>query len=156
MKGRIVLSLVGLLFAAGVIAAGASVGLPVLFALSWLLLAVAIGVITRQAVFDDATAWPPPAPDPAPRGSEVSRLAWAINTRSGVVGQGMVRRLDAALRQRARGHGLDVDDPGHAAALEALFGPGIRTVLHGRAVHRRDVERVLVALESLPPTQERR
>lgn len=156
MKGRIVLVIIGVLFGAGVVAAASLSGIPALFATAWILAAVAIGVITRQTLFTEDTAWPPPEQEPVFRGSEVSRLAWAVNTRSGIVGLGLVRRLNQALRHRAAAHGLDFDDPADAAGIERLFGAGIRSVLDSRAVRRSDVERVLAALESVPLTQERR
>ncbi|GAB3598813.1 hypothetical protein [Microbacterium tumbae] len=156
MKGRIVLVVIGLLFTAGLVVAAAVAGMPPLFVIAWLVLVIAIGVITRQTLFSEDTAWPPPAPEPPFRGSEVSRLAWAVNTRSGIVGLGLVRRLDRAVRHRAAAHGLDPEDPAHVAEIEALFGPGIRTALEARVVRRDDVERILAALESVPPTLERR
>lgn len=156
MRGRLVLAFIGLAVAAGLVAAASSLGVPALFAVAWLIVLAAIGVVSRQTLFAEDTAWPHPEPERPYLGSEVSRLAWSVNTRSGIVGLNLVKRLGHALRHRAAAHGLDVDDPAHADRIDALFGPGIRDLLAQRVVRRDDVERVLTALESVPPTLERR
>lgn len=155
MRGRVVLATLGGLGAAALVGVLSLIGLPPLFVTAWILIVVALGIVTRQTLFEEHVAWPPDRPTPPFRGSDVSRLAWTVNARTGAVGYGLVRRLDALMRHRLAAHGLDVDDPAHAERIDALLGPGVRTALSSRAVHRTDAERVLDAVEAIPLAPEK-
>ncbi|WP_298039124.1 hypothetical protein [uncultured Microbacterium sp.] len=150
MRGRVALTIIGLLGAAVVVWVLSLIGMPPLFVIAWLLLVGAVGIITRADESPEPDAWPPEKPQPDFRGSDVSRLAWSINTRNGAVGSMLVARLDALLRRRLQLRGLDIDEPGDAARIDALLGDGIRTALTAREVTRDDVERVLGAIETIP------
>lgn len=131
-------------------------GVPVAFAAAWLLLIVAVGLLTRAGLLDDGS-WPPPRPERRPRGSEVSRLAWSINSRTGAAGFVMSRRVERVLRRRLARLGVDLDDPAQSPAVDALVGEGVREVFTRPAVQRTDLERVMSAIDRLPsPTNQER
>ena len=150
MKARILVLGIGLVVAAAVAILLGQLGFPVPFVVAWMILILAIALAGRQVFFDESASWPPDKPRRDPRGSEVSRLAWAINSRTGVVGHMVVRRVQSVLRRRLAHRGLDLDDPDHHARIDALLGDGVRDTLHGREVQRADVERVLDAIERIP------
>ncbi|MBN6192837.1 hypothetical protein JQN58_38825 [Aneurinibacillus sp. BA2021] len=129
-------------------------GVPLAFAVSWTTVAAAVSLALRGVLVDDPVLWPPERPPREARGSEVSRLAWAINTRSGVAGTILVRRVQNVLRRRLAHRGLDLDDPADHAAIDALLGQGIRAGLSRREVRRDDIERALDALERIPTDTE--
>lgn len=150
MTGRIVLLTIGGLVAAALLVIMASLGFPILFALSWMLIAAAVVLASRQPFVDEGAAWPPMKPAREARGSEVSRLAWAINPRTGVAGHVVVRRVQSVLRRRLAHQGLDLDDPAQHEDIDALLGEGVREGLHRREVHTADIERALDALDRIP------
>lgn len=154
MRGRIVLAGIGVLVALAVLLVLAQVGVPFAFALSWLIILLTIAVATRQEFVDETTAWPPPERERTVRSSEVSRLAWSINTRTGVAGHVVVRRVQNVLRRRFAHLGLDVDDPLQHAAVDALLGAGLRESLHRREVQGTDIARVLDAMDRLSHERE--
>lgn len=124
-------------------------GVPAAFAAAWMLLIVAVGLLSRAGMLDDGS-WPPARPERRPRGSEVSRLSWTINARTGEAGLLIVRRVQRILRHRLARHGLDLDDPAQSAAVDALLGPGIRETFGRPEVTRTDLERVMAAVDRLP------
>lgn len=124
-------------------------GVPAAFAAAWMLLIVAVGLLSRAGMLDDGS-WPPARPERRPRGSEVSRLSWTINARTGEAGLLIVRRVQRILRHRLARHGLDLDDPAQSAAVDALLGPGIRETFGRPGVTRTDLERVMAAVDRLP------
>lgn len=77
-------------------------------------------------------------------------MAWAINSRTGVVGHLVVRRVRNLLRRRLAHRGLDLDDPAHHTRIDALLGPGVRDALGRSEVQRADIERALDAIERIP------
>jgi len=149
MKGRLILLGVGAAVAAVVLVLLGALGVPTLFAASWLLIVLTIALVSRQVFFDEASLWPLEQRRRAERGSEVSRLAWSINSRTGVAGHVVVRRVQNVLRRRLAHRGLDLDDPAQHAAIDALLGPGVRDSLHNREVQAADLERVLDAVERI-------
>ncbi|WP_245958717.1 hypothetical protein [Microbacterium bovistercoris] len=155
MKGRIVLGVIGLLVAGALVLVMTGLGVPVEFAIAWLLILGVILLATRQSFIEEGGAWPPEPPTVLLRGSDVSRLAWSINPRTGVVGHVIVARVERMLRRRLAHQGLDLDDPAQHAHIDALIGPDIREVLGGREVRRRDLERVLAAIERIPQDDNR-
>lgn len=150
MKAKVLGISAGLVVAAAVVVLLGQVGFPMPFMAAWLILILAIALAARQVFFDDSASWPPEKPRRDSRGSEVSRLAWGINSRTGVVGHLVVRRVQNALRRRLVHRGLDLDDPDQHARIDALLGAGVRDALHRREVQRADVERVLDAIERIP------
>lgn len=126
-------------------------GVPLDFALSWVLIATVLVMVTRQAFVDGSASWPPPPPSKPVRGSEVARLAWSINSRTGIAGNAVVRRIDRVLRRRLARWGLDLDDHDHHDRIDLLLGADVRTLLLRREVRRTDIDRVLDALDRLPP-----
>jgi hypothetical protein len=154
MRGRIVLAGIGALVALGVLLLLAQLGVPFAFALSWLIILLTIAVATRQGFLDETGAWPPPEREREVRSSQVSRLAWSINIRTGVAGHVVVRRVQNVLRRRLAHLGLDVDDPLQHATIDAMLGAGLRESLHRREVQRADIERVLDAMDRLSHERE--
>ncbi|WP_259614245.1 MULTISPECIES: hypothetical protein [Microbacterium] len=154
MRGRIVLAVIGALIAAALLFVMLIFGVPAPFAAAWTLLLLAVVAATRQVFFDEVVTWPPEAPRAERRGSDVSRLAWAINTRTGVAGHVVVRRVQGVVRRRLAHLGLDLDDPDDHPRIDVLLGDGVRVSLHAREVQRADIERVLDALDRIPTDME--
>ncbi|WP_435745582.1 hypothetical protein [Microbacterium sp. PMB16] len=154
MKGRVVIAAIGVVFLIPVLFLLSWLGVPVEFALSWIIVALTVAVVSRQVFFDETTEWPPQERDRTVRGSEVSRLAWSINSRTGVAGHVVVRRLRSVLRRRLAHHGLDLDDPAQHARIDTLLGSGVRETLHGSEVQSAEIERILDAIERLSPEPE--
>ena len=123
-------------------------------ALLTVLLLLAVVAASRQVFVDEAVVWPPEAPRAESRGSDVSRMAWAINTRTGVAGHVVVRRVQGVVRRRLAHRGLDLDDPDDHPRIDAMLGDGVRASLHARDVQRADIERVLDALDRIPTDTE--
>lgn len=156
MKGRIVLTVIGGLFAIPVVFVLRLLGVPVEFSIAWLLAAVVIGIALRQEMFDESSSWPPEERKAPVRGSEVSRLAWSLDARSGAAGPAIVRRVERLVRRGAARHGLDLEDPDHRDEIERLFGPGVTAALASREPRREDIETVLDAVEESMTRNEER
>lgn len=155
MKGRIVLIGIGVAFAAAVLLLLAQIGIPVDFAIGWILLAACVGILSRQAFIDEAFTWPPVQRVVRLRGSEVSRLAWSLNTRTGTAGHVMIRRLERVVRRRLAHRGLNLDEQADLAEIDALLGVDVRRVLALKETSIAEIERVLDAVDRLsPPTEE--
>ena len=153
---RILLAVVGIAAGAGTVVVLDQLGVPVEFAAAWLLLIVAVGLLSRAGLIDDAS-WPPARPERRPRGSEVARLSWNINSRTGEAGFLIVRRVERVLRHRLARLGLDLDDPAQASAVDELLGAGVRDTFTRAEVTRADLERVMTAIDRLPsPTNQER
>ena len=146
---RIVIVVIGVGVGAAIVYLLDRLGVPAAFAAAWMLLIVAVGLLSRAGMLDDGS-WPPARPERRPRGSEVSRLSWTINARTGEAGLLIVRRVQRILRHRLARHGLDLDDPAQSAAVDALLGPGIRETFGRPEVTRTDLERVMAAVDRLP------
>lgn len=156
MKGRIVLLGGGMVLALVVLLLLAQFGVPFPFALAWILVVVTIGVVSRQAFFDETHAWPPDERALPVRGSDVSRLSWSLNGHTGVAGHVVVRRVERIVRRRLSHRGFDLDDPGQYTEIDALLGAGIRTIFQQKVVRLTDIERALDAAEKLPfPNEEK-
>lgn len=130
------------------------VGLSAAFAWGWAVLAVSIVFAVRMVMPDDPRA---DAPGPAPTadyvGSDVSRLAWAINIRTDTVNEAVTRRVRATLRRRLLRHGVDVDDELQAGAVERLLGDGLWSRLTARRTTVADLRDAIAAAEHLATTQ---
>ncbi|MEW2008572.1 hypothetical protein AB0300_03775 [Microbacterium sp. NPDC078814] len=153
MKG-IVVTVISALIGAALLTVLIVLGVPAAFAVAWTLLLLAVVAATRQVFVDEAVVWPPEAPRAESRGSDVSRMAWAINTRTGVAGHVVVRRVQGVVRRRLAHRGLDLDDPDDHPRIDAMLGDGVRASLHARDVQRADIERVLDALDRIPTDTE--
>lgn len=149
---RILLGVLALGAGAGIVYVLDRLGVPAGFAAAWLVLLLAVGLSTRAGLLDEGS-WPPARPERRPRGSEVSRLSWNVNSRTGEAGFLIVRRVQRVLRHRLARLGLDLDDPGQEAAVDALLGPGIRETFSRAEVTRTDLERVMAAIDRLPSPQ---
>ncbi|WP_258132273.1 hypothetical protein [Microbacterium sp. MYb62] len=150
MKARLVLVGAGIVLAAALVVLLAPLGFPVPFVIAWIVVALVVALASRQVFFDEGDAWPPEEQKRVRRGSEVSRLAWAINSRTGVAGHMVVRRVQSVLRRRLVHRGLDLDDPAQHESIDALLGEGVRDSLRRREVTRTDIERVLDAMDRIP------
>lgn len=150
MKTRVLGVGIGVVVAAAVVFLLGQLGFPMPFVAAWMIVILAIVLAGRQVFFDESASWPPEKPRRDSRGSDVSRLAWAINARTGVVGHVVVRRVQSVLRRRLAHRGLDLDDPHDHARIDAVLGEGVRDAFHRREVQRADVERVLDAIERIP------
>lgn len=126
--------------------------LQVEFAWAWALLGAAIVLLLGLHLPDD-----PRADSPRVRvqsdyvGSDVSRLAWAINLRTDTVNEAVTRRLRATLRRRLLWQGIDVDDARCASEVERLLGEGLWARVNGRRTTIADVREALAAAERLAP-----
>lgn len=150
MTRRVVIASVGVIGAAGALFLLGKLGFPEPFVLAWMILALGVTFACRQEFIEVGSEWPPEKPSRSSHGSEVSRMAWAINTRTGVAGHVVVRRVQTVLRRRLALRGLDLDDPAQHARIDALLGEGVRDALHRREVQRTDIEMVLDAIDRIP------
>lgn len=146
---RVLLALLGAGVGAVIVVVLEALGVPVEFSVAWLLLIVAVGLLSRATHLDE-WSWPPLRPERRPRGSEVARLSWNINSRTGEAGFVIARRVERVLRHRLARLGLDLDDPAQGAAIDAVLGEGIRETFTRPEVTRADLERVLNAIDRLP------
>lgn len=131
-------------------------GVPFAFGLAWVLLLGALVVLSRQVLLDDDGAWPPAKPESRIVGSEVSRLGWSIDSRTGIAGRAIVRRIEKVLRRRLARLGWDLDDPAQHAAIDEVLSAGVREVFQRTVIRRDDLENVLAALDRLPERMEQR
>lgn len=148
--GRVALS-------AGVGAVGAIVlsalGVQAEFSWGWgVLLAAAALVFTLQMPDDPRADAPGRAPEQSYVGSDVSRLAWAINVHGDTVSEAVTRRVRATLRRRLARHGVDPHDDSHADLVERHLGAGLWARLNGRRTTIQDIRDALDAAERLSPT----
>ncbi|WP_193596288.1 hypothetical protein [Microbacterium sp. YJN-G] len=129
-----------------------ALGVPSVFAWGWAVLAAAAALFIGMQLPDDARA---DAPGRALHrehvGSDVSRLAWAINLQTGTVNEAVTRRVRATLRRRLQRHGVDLDDERHGSEVEWLLGPGLWQRLNGRRTTTDDLRDALAAMERLVP-----
>ncbi|MFI2102406.1 hypothetical protein ACH436_03885 [Isoptericola sp. NPDC019693] len=83
--------------------------------------------------------------------NDVSELGWATFTRSGAVGDRVLRRVRDLAADRLAERGVDLAAPGGPAAAASLLGAD---VVHGlttsRPVSRGEVHRWLDALDAMP------
>ena len=140
---------------AGAVSVGATValmlfGLEPFFALSGGVLAGAVVLLAvvrgAEAVIEDG---PREQDATTTRGSEISRLAWAFNPRTGVAGEIVSRRVRALLRRRLARRGIDVEDPAQRGRIDGLLGVGLWQRLNGRQVQNADIRSALDAADRL-------
>jgi len=135
-------------------AALTAVGMQREFAWGWAVMGVAITVALRMVLPDDPRADAPEHfAEPDYVGSDVSRLAWAINIRTDTVNEAVTRRVRATLRRRLLRHGVDVDDERQADAVDRLLGDGLWARLTGRRTRVDDLRDAIAAAERLATTR---
>lgn len=156
MRGRILIIVAWIALGVPVALLLAFLGVPIEFAIAWILVFAAALLIARQSFLDDSGSWPPAPPDAPQRGSDVSRLAWSIDARTGTVGPSLRRRITALADRRLREHGLQ-PETAESSAVDALLGTGAYAALTGPVLRRAELERLLQALEHppVPSTLER-
>jgi hypothetical protein len=93
------------------------------------------------------------AADPEYVGSDVSRLAWAINLRTDTVNEAVTRRIRATLRRRLLRHGVDVDDELQTDDVDRLLGDDLWARLTSRRTKVGDLRDAIAAAERLATTQ---
>ncbi len=126
-------------------------GVEVPFALAWGVLAGVVVLLSALPFPDPPSLDAPRRDDQRPSGSEVSRLAWSINPRTGAVGEIVTRRVRATLRRRLTAEGIDVDDPDGSDRVDARIGPGVWAALNAGRTDRVAIERALDAIDRLQP-----
>jgi len=122
------------------------------FVIGWSVLVVALGLLAQLDAPPDPSADEPRIPlAPDRRPTEISRLAWALNTRTGLSGDQMTRRVREILRHRLRRYGIDPDDPAQHGATSDLLGSDLWERLAGPRTTIVDIERSLDAIDRLDP-----
>lgn len=125
-------------------------GMQTEFVWAFAVLAVAVMVAVRMLMPDDPRAdAPDPVAGPDYVGSDVSRLAWAINIRTDTVNEAVTRRVRATLRRRLQRHGIDVDAEQQAEAVDRLLGDGLWASLTGQRTKVSDLRAAIAAAERL-------
>lgn len=129
-------------------------GVQAEFAWGWGAVVAAVVVVFRLRMPDDPRLDAPGREDERSYvGSDVSRLAWAINLRSDSVSEAVTRRVRAILRRRLARQGIDLDDESQADAVEQRLGPGLWTRLNGHRTTAQDIRDALSAAERLAPPE---
>lgn len=164
MRARLLLAVLGLAAGVVMLLLLRQLGFPLDFTAAWMVLILAGGIVSTQVFSaEEESNWPPAERVPRVPGSDVSRLAWSINTRTDLANHVIVARVESTLRRRLITRGLELDDPADHGRIDELLGDGIRALLTRRDVRGADIERVLDAIESLDsaadqnrPSQENR
>ena len=127
-----------------------ALGVQVEFAWGWGALAAAVVVLFLLPMPDDPRSDAPGRKSERVYvGSEVSRLAWAINPHGDAVSEAVTRRVRATLRRRLARQGVDLDDETQADAVEQRLGPGLWARLNGRRTSIQDIRDAIAAAERL-------
>ncbi|WP_145985651.1 hypothetical protein [Microbacterium phyllosphaerae] len=140
--------------AAGVIAALGLTGFGFTwpFVIGWSLVVVALALLAQLAVPLEPGVDAPHIPvEPDRRPTEISRMAWALNTHTGLAGTQITRRVREALRQRLQRRGADPADPAKRSLVSALIGPDLWARLEGPGTTIVDIERALDVIDALSP-----
>ncbi|UNK72161.1 hypothetical protein [Microbacterium sp. H1-D42] len=131
-----------------------ALGVQAEFAWAWGALLAAVVVMFQLRMPDDPRLDAPGRKDERSYvGSDVSRLAWAINLSSDSVSEAVTRRVRATLRRRLARRGIDLDDEAQAAAVEQQLGTGLWARLNGRRTSIQDIRDALAAAERLAPSE---
>ena len=126
------------------------IGLQTEFAWGWGALAAAVALMLRVRMPDEPRADAPGRAKQHPyTGSDVSRLAWAINLQGDSVTEAVTRRVRATLRRRLAREGVDVDDERQSDAVEQRLGAGLWLRLNGRGATVQDIREALAVAERL-------
>lgn len=149
MTGRVLMIVPWVLLGVPVVLLLALLGVPLPFGIAWILVFAAAVLIARLSYVDESEPWPPAPNRPPHRGSDVSRLAWTVDTRAGVVGGSFRRRIRALADRRLREHGV-LPEHADAATVDAILGPGAHAALAAPPLRLGELERLLQALEQPP------
>ncbi|MFJ4996644.1 hypothetical protein ACIP5T_00685 [Microbacterium sp. NPDC088619] len=123
------------------------------FVIGWSLLICAVGLLGQLVMpLEPGFDAPRIATEPDRRPTEISRMAWALNTHTGIAGQQITRRVTGILRHRLLRQGIDPDDSEDRARLSAAIGAELWDRLTGPAPTIIDIERALDAVDRLSPT----
>lgn len=127
-----------------------AVGLQREFAWGWALLIAAVVVLLRIRMPEDPRA---DAPGRAAGqnyiGSDVSRLAWSVEPRTGKVTEMITRRVRATLARRLARVGVDVEDETQRQVIAQWLDGDLWDRLSGREVTVKDIREALNAAERL-------
>jgi hypothetical protein len=137
------LAAVGLLGLTGV--------LDLLHAALLVVVVTAVTLLWRRLDDGDESPWPDlPVDRREGARNDVSELGWATFTRSGAVGDRVLRRVRALAATRLADHGVDLSAPGGPQAAARLLGTDVVDGLTSRRqVGRGEVHRWLDAIEAL-------
>lgn len=120
------------------------------FVVGWGLLIAALGLLGQLAMPLEPGADAPHIPvEPDRRPTEISRMAWALNTHTGLAGQQVVRRVREILRYRLERQGVDPDDPAQRTRTVALLDGDLWERLTNPGTTIVDIERSLDAADRL-------
>lgn len=137
--------------AAAVVLALLGVELP--FAIAWAMLVAVLLLLSGMRVPEVPASDAPEHPSgPRRRGSEISRMAWSFNPRTGAVGEMVTRRVRGVLRRRLARLGLDPDDHSQRSRVDALIRRDVWAGLTSGKTQRADIERALDAIDRLSPS----
>ncbi|MGO2747473.1 hypothetical protein [Microbacterium sp.] len=126
------------------------------FAVSWAILVGILVLCGQLALPEDLRTDAPEMPmNQEQRGTEIARMAWSLNPRTGEAGVLITRRVRGILHHRLLRRGVDTEDPAHRAQIDALVGGGLWERLNGPGTKREDIERALAAIEILAPSKEK-
>lgn len=89
------------------------------------------------------------------RGTDIARMAWSINPRTGKAGALLTGRVRRVLAHRLARRGLDTDNPDQHQQIDALIGAGVWAGLVERGTTTQDIERALDAIARLSPNKEK-
>lgn len=109
-------------------------------------------VLWRRLDDGDEAPWPD-VPQDRREGArnDVSELGWATFTRSGAVGDRVLRRVRGLATARLAERGVDLATPGGTEAASRLLGPDVVDGLVARrSVSRVEVHRWLDAIDTVP------
>jgi len=127
-----------------------TLGVQTEFAWGWALLAAGIALIVSIRSPDDPRIDAPGrTAEMSYVGSDVSRLGWAIDSRSGTVNEAVTRRVRATLKRRLARLGVDIEDESHRGLVETHLGEGLWTRLNARRVTVTEIRDALIAAERL-------
>lgn len=133
------------------------VGVELSFAIAWGVLG-GIVALSSQVILPDEPWEDAPDIDARPerRSSDIARMAWSINSRTGMAGALITGRVRRVLAHRLQRVGLDTENPDQRAQIDALIGGDVWARLVGRGTTRADIERALEAIARLSPTTEKK
>lgn len=132
-----------------------AIGVEPVFAVGWGLAGGAVSMLMLLTLPAEPDADAPQIPaEPDRRATEISRMAWALNPRTGLAGERITRRVRAVLRHRLQRIGLDPDAPADRSRCDARIGPELWSRLTGQNTSIADIERALDAIDRLSPTKE--
>lgn len=135
----------------------AFIGVELAFAVAWGGLAGILVLGTQLVMPEDPRASAPLVEvRPERRGTDIARMAWSINPRTGMAGALLTGRVRRVLAHRLSRIGIDVEDPEQRAQIDAIVGSDVWDRLIGRGTTRTDIERALEVVARLSPTKEKK